>query len=186
MAVSKKTRFAVFTRDDFTCQYCGKRPPDTVLEVDHITPRSRGGTDNIDNLATSCFDCNRGKAASFADEIIEGLDVQLQSEVARVQDRLEKHALRQKLRELEQELSLQDEDLKGELIEYWLNHWIGGPPRYYDASSLPYFIHRLPLPEIKEAMDIAAWKPRSNYWAYFCGICHTKIRQGKGTENGGS
>jgi 5-methylcytosine-specific restriction endonuclease McrA len=36
--------------------------PDVVLEVDHVVPRSRGGTDDPDNLITSCQDCNRGKA----------------------------------------------------------------------------------------------------------------------------
>lgn len=59
--VSKRLRFEVFKRDGFTCQYCGTRPPDVILELDHIEPRAvGGGNDNI-NLITSCFDCNRGK-----------------------------------------------------------------------------------------------------------------------------
>ena len=36
--ISKKTRFDVFKRDSFTCQYCGKSAPDVVLQVDHINP----------------------------------------------------------------------------------------------------------------------------------------------------
>lgn len=60
-SISKKTRFEVFKRDSFTCQYCGKSAPDIVLEVDHIIPVSKGGTNDISNLITSCFDCNRGK-----------------------------------------------------------------------------------------------------------------------------
>ena len=59
--LSKKTRFEVFKRDKFTCQYCGSSAPDVVLEVDHIVPVAEGGTDDIMNLVTSCFDCNRGK-----------------------------------------------------------------------------------------------------------------------------
>lgn len=59
--LSKKTRFEVFKRDSFTCQYCGKSAPDVVLEVDHIKPVSEGGTDDMLNLVTACFDCNRGK-----------------------------------------------------------------------------------------------------------------------------
>ena len=60
--ISKSTRFEVFKRDSFTCQYCGKSAPDVVLEVDHINPVSKGGDDDISNLITACFDCNRGKS----------------------------------------------------------------------------------------------------------------------------
>ena len=62
MALSKKTRFEVFKRDGFTCQYCGRTPPTVILEVDHIDPKANGGSDNTINLITSCFDCNRGKS----------------------------------------------------------------------------------------------------------------------------
>lgn len=61
MSLSKKLRFEVFKRDSFTCQYCGEMAPGVVLEVDHIHPKSKGGEDDILNLITSCFDCNRGK-----------------------------------------------------------------------------------------------------------------------------
>ena len=59
--VSKKIRFEVFKRDYFTCQYCGRKPPEVQLEVDHIKPVAKGGTNDILNLITSCADCNRGK-----------------------------------------------------------------------------------------------------------------------------
>lgn len=59
--ISKKLRFEVFKRDSFTCQYCGRMAPDVILEVDHINPVANGGDNNILNLITSCFDCNRGK-----------------------------------------------------------------------------------------------------------------------------
>ena len=59
--MTKKLRFEVFKRDSFTCQYCGRKVPDVILEVDHIFPKSKGGLDEIVNLITSCFDCNRGK-----------------------------------------------------------------------------------------------------------------------------
>tara|TARA_R110000765_G_scaffold265862_1_gene365332 strand:- start:5107 stop:5658 length:552 start_codon:yes stop_codon:yes gene_type:complete len=63
-AISKGTRFKVFDRDGFTCQYCGQQPPDVTLHVDHIFPVSKGGTNDIDNLSTSCMDCNGGKGAT--------------------------------------------------------------------------------------------------------------------------
>lgn len=60
-SISKKLRFEVFKRDNFTCQYCGRMAPNVVLEVDHINPVSNGGENDIMNLITSCVDCNRGK-----------------------------------------------------------------------------------------------------------------------------
>lgn len=60
-AISKTLRFEIFKRDKFTCQYCGSHAPDVILEVDHIIPVSKGGTNELLNLVTSCRDCNRGK-----------------------------------------------------------------------------------------------------------------------------
>lgn len=64
-AIPKSIRFEVFKRDSFTCQYCGRSAPDVLLEVDHIVPVSKGGTDDLLNLVTSCRDCNRGKSAKL-------------------------------------------------------------------------------------------------------------------------
>jgi hypothetical protein len=62
-ALSQKLRFEVFRRDKFTCQYCGAKAPDVLLQCDHIEPHSKGGADHILNLITSCKDCNGGKGA---------------------------------------------------------------------------------------------------------------------------
>ena len=62
MPVSKRVRFAVFEAANFTCAYCGRKPPTVILEVDHIQPKSKGGKDVKSNLVCSCFDCNRGKS----------------------------------------------------------------------------------------------------------------------------
>ena len=74
MAISVRTRFEVFKRDEFTCQYCGKKSPDVVLEVDHIVPQCDGGQDDVVNLRTSCWDCNRGKADQPLSAIVTGED----------------------------------------------------------------------------------------------------------------
>jgi len=66
--MTKTKRFEIFKRDGFTCQYCGSRPPDVVLEVDHIHPQSKQGDDDEINLTTSCADCNRGKGARLLGE----------------------------------------------------------------------------------------------------------------------
>lgn len=56
--ITKKLRFEVFKRDNFTCQYCGRMAPDVILEIEHVNPVSKGGDNNILNLVTSCQDCN--------------------------------------------------------------------------------------------------------------------------------
>lgn len=54
--ISGETRFAVFRRDDFTCQICGGTEGE--LTVDHIVPVSKGGTDEMSNFRTACRRCN--------------------------------------------------------------------------------------------------------------------------------
>ena len=60
--VSLRERFKILNRDNFTCQYCGRKPPDVTLEVDHKTPRKHGGSHHPSNLVTACWECNRGKS----------------------------------------------------------------------------------------------------------------------------
>ena len=67
-ALSKKIRFEVFKRDSFRCQYCGRSAPDVILHVDHIKPVKEGGTNDLTNLITSCFDCNMGKKDRLLDD----------------------------------------------------------------------------------------------------------------------
>lgn len=74
MALSVRTRFEIFKRDEFTCQYCGRKSPDVVLEVDHIIPDCEGGTDDTINLTTACWDCNRGKAGKPLSAVMTGED----------------------------------------------------------------------------------------------------------------
>ena len=60
-------RFAVFRRDSYTCQYCGRRAPSVPLHVDHVIPWARGGQTELSNLRTACSVCNLGKSDSDAD-----------------------------------------------------------------------------------------------------------------------
>ena len=64
-------RWAVLNRDNFTCQYCGRKAPDVELEVDHIYPKSKGGEYVMNNLFTACKECNLGKR----DTIITNLNL---------------------------------------------------------------------------------------------------------------
>ncbi|OFX13347.1 MAG: MFS transporter [Alphaproteobacteria bacterium RIFOXYD12_FULL_60_8] len=55
------TRFNVFLRDGFTCQYCGQRLPAHDLTFDHVLPRSRGGRTTWENVVAACAPCNLTK-----------------------------------------------------------------------------------------------------------------------------
>lgn len=57
----KFSRINVMTRDDFTCQYCGKRLPMKALNYDHVVPRVLGGKTVWENIVTSCYPCNDKK-----------------------------------------------------------------------------------------------------------------------------
>jgi hypothetical protein len=56
--------WVVLARDRWTCCSCGRsaRQDGVLLEVDHILPRSHGGTDALYNLQTLCHKCNAGKS----------------------------------------------------------------------------------------------------------------------------
>ncbi|MCK9355849.1 MAG: HNH endonuclease [Dehalococcoidia bacterium] len=60
------TRVEVFTRDRFTCQYCGRVTRD--LTLDHVMPRSQGGEHSWENVVSACKLCNRKKGGRTPDE----------------------------------------------------------------------------------------------------------------------
>ena len=57
------TRFNVFLRDSFECQYCSGRKPTPELTFDHVIPRSRGVRTTWDNVVTACAPCNLRKGS---------------------------------------------------------------------------------------------------------------------------
>ncbi len=55
------SRYNIFARDKNTCQYCGHRYSRSELNLDHVIPRSQGGTSTWENVVCSCHQCNRQK-----------------------------------------------------------------------------------------------------------------------------
>jgi hypothetical protein len=51
----------ILERDNFSCQYCGRKAPEVRLEVDHVIPVSKGGMSAPSNLRAACWECNIGK-----------------------------------------------------------------------------------------------------------------------------
>jgi 5-methylcytosine-specific restriction endonuclease McrA len=52
------TRKNLLLRDNYCCQYCGKKVSNKDFTIDHIVPRSRGGVNSWDNFVVACFPCN--------------------------------------------------------------------------------------------------------------------------------
>ena len=62
VGIKSKQRAQVLARDGYTCQMCGISIKDgAILEIDHIHPVSKGGTNDLSNLQVLCRDCNAGK-----------------------------------------------------------------------------------------------------------------------------
>lgn len=174
VALSKRVRFEVFKRDQFTCQYCGKHPPDVILECDHITPVAEGGDNDEGNLVTACFDCNRGKAAvplsvgprSLADRAAEVRE--LEDQLAGYREIMQRRSDRIYDDMWQVACALVPGSNEDGLRRDWL-------------QSIKMFNEKLPLHVVIDAAELAlARKPYSvsQRFRYFCGVCWNKIRDG--------
>ncbi len=61
------SRRAIFRRDGYRCQYCGR--DSSHLTLDHVIPRSRGGKHTWTNLVSACAACNRHKGGKTLEEV---------------------------------------------------------------------------------------------------------------------
>lgn len=181
MAISPKLRFEVFKRDGFTCQYCGRKTPVVVLEVDHVVPRAEGGTDEIENLVTSCWECNRGKGKGLLDDRAPVTDMHDQAVLMLEREmQLKEYNHAKKLVRKREDNDIRD------LYDYWDEISSTGKARKLpDISTLRTFLREIPKEDIKDAMDIAM--DREGDWkgvAYLYGILHNwrKQRTGEGTD----
>ena len=77
-SMGKRLRFEIFKRDGFTCQYCGAKPPDVTLVIDHINPVAKGGDDDPLNLITACEPCNQGKSDKTLNRVSPKPDADLE------------------------------------------------------------------------------------------------------------
>jgi|AntAceMinimDraft_10_1070366.scaffolds.fasta_scaffold33212_4 5-methylcytosine-specific restriction endonuclease McrA len=59
--LTKRRIRAVFERDGHKCVYCNRTPPDIILSIDHFKPISQGGSNKMENLTTTCIECNRDR-----------------------------------------------------------------------------------------------------------------------------
>lgn len=177
MAITKKLRFEVFKRDGFTCQYCGRTPPDVTLEIDHINPKSKNGKDDINNLITSCFDCNRGKS----NIPLEKAPMSLKGKAKIIQEReLQLREYNKLLAKIEKRLSREAEKINNIFQEYFPSRIL---TETFLLKTVKKFLKLLTFFEVAEAMRLACVKMSGNVkpcddadrasaaTKYFCGIC---------------
>ncbi len=62
------SRYNIFARDRNTCQYCGEKFARSELNLDHVVPRSQGGTSSWENVVCSCHECNRRKGGKTPEQ----------------------------------------------------------------------------------------------------------------------
>jgi HNH endonuclease len=62
--LTQAKRFAILKRDNYTCHYCHRTG--VPLEVDHVIPLYKGGTNDDRNLVAACHECNHGKGIQGA------------------------------------------------------------------------------------------------------------------------
>lgn len=178
--VGPKLRFDVFRRDAFTCQYCGRTPPTVILEIDHFLAVADGGKDEIDNLVTSCWDCNRGKGKTRVDAPLPSLAERLAEAKLRAEqvEAYNAFLLAQRSKE-EATVEALGVHFYSLCTDAGKAKYVFGPGR---AHSIRQFLKHLPAAEIEDAMTLAHARrpcPRSdneNTWRYFCGVCWRKIK----------
>jgi hypothetical protein len=167
-------RFEVFKRDSFTCQYCSAKPPRVPLEIDHINPVSKGGKNNIDNLITACFDCNRGKS----DKKLSSVPQTIVEKTALKQEALKQYQQYQKVLKKEAKI-IDDAALNVQLI--FAAKFPGWGFSDSFKVSVKKFIKTLGEDVVCDNMERACLKMHgdSGYaLKYFCGICWNQIREG--------
>jgi HNH endonuclease len=167
MAISKRLRYEILRRDNYTCRYCGRSTPDVSLTVDHVVPESLGGSDSPPNLVTACPDCNSGKTSSMPDSPL----------VAAVADDAARWAAAMK--QAVEENRMDNNTAVHEAV-------VGAWPSYRRSREIPTDYREtidrilaagLPAEDVVAMARVADAKASVNdRWAYFCGCCWTRIR----------
>lgn len=178
MAVTKRVRFEVFRRDNFTCRYC--HATNKELTIDHVIPQALGGSDKPDNLVACCKDCNSGKTSVSPDEPL----------VADVQEKA--LALRNALHEAMDTVSTSVENENdyinhvGELWEtitetsattcfFRPNTWLSSA-RYWFGLNVPFDIIEYAFTIIKEKVRAHTLYEKASF-SYASGIIGNKMEE---------
>lgn len=173
--ISKKTRFEVFKRDSFKCQYCGKSAPEVVLEVDHIKPVAEGGKTTMLNLITACRDCNRGKGKRKLDDKTELAKQKAELDLLN-EKRLQMEMLLEWKKELSEIIENQVDILELELVDVAVGYRLTTETR----KKLKALIKEFGFNEVYEACERATLQYPLAYDRIkkIGGICYNRRKAG--------
>ena len=176
-SITKKVRFEVFKRDSFKCQYCGRSSPDVILEVDHIVPVAKGGTNEMLNLITSCMDCNRGKGKN---ELSDSSMVEKQRK--QLEELNERKQQMKMMLEWKAELSSIEED-EIEHIQNGFKAAYGVDFTPTGRANIKKLIKEFGFGEVLEAFEIATERYMDGSVAFdkLGGICYNR-KVGRGAD----
>lgn len=175
MAVSKRLRYEILRRDNFTCRYCNRT--DAPLRVDHVVPVALGGTDEPTNLVTSCEPCNSGKTSTVPDS---PLVAQVREDAMRWQ-----MAWAVAVAEAETEGKQRAKDIakvkKNYVAAYKGRHGTAPVlPEGWEASVGRWLDLGLPMTLIDKAIASAvgrSYVPAKDRFAYFAGCCWSLLKE---------
>lgn len=193
-AIPKRTRFEVFKRDGFRCTYCGRRPPEVMLVVDHVVPVVEGGDNHGGNLTSSCSDCNAGKGGIPLGSVLPAID---EEAIAEAMQELAERRMALTGYYAEQLAMAQDLESIVEQAEILWNGLIDGGPdednwrqdgyAQFERRSIVNFARRgLGVPDFRLAIEVVgtswACAPRNqiSLWRHFCKLCWDAIREADG------
>lgn len=164
MAISKRTRFEVLRRDNYTCRYC--RSVENPLTIDHVVPVALGGSGDPTNLVACCKDCNAGKSSATPDtELVADVSTDAQRWSAAMQLAAERLAL-------EREAFKEYGDRFLDAFEHRLNHL----PDDWESTIESFYKVGLPVEELVAAAVIATnARYVDSRFAYFCGVAWRRV-----------
>ena len=172
-SLSKKTRFDVFKRDGFVCQYCGDHPPKAVLHVDHIIAVVEGGENDVDNLVTSCEACNLGKGA----RPLASIPAALSERAALVAER------EAQIRGYAEVMEAKRLRIEGDcwlVADIFVEQYALDGIRKDWFQSIRHFVESLGVDVAIRSMEVAVarmpWSKVKGF-RYFCGVCWNRIRE---------
>jgi hypothetical protein len=178
LAISKRLRYEIFRRDKHACRYCGAKAPAVTLTIDHVTPKTLGGTDDPSNLVTACADCNSGKTSSSPDAPI----------VADVNADAVRWAAAIKAAQARMLADVKAREEAREQFAGWWDEW-GYGTRYQESFPRPADWERtvdqltaagLPLRVLRDcisrAMSATKVRPEEKF-RYMCGVAWKKVAE---------
>lgn len=169
---SRRLRFEILRRDNYTCRYCGASTPDVVLTVDHVVPIALGGDDDPRNLVAACADCNAGKSSIQPDSpLVEDVEATAMLFAKAIDIVTERRREEQRGLEAEQEW----------FVEAW-RPILGGMnysylPDTWGATVARFIASGLDREDFERFMLVTCdknlvWNQR---FRYFCGCCWKEV-----------